>query len=99
MAREYEAAAPLDFCLGVPPTILVFVKLKRGRPVLPRHGAWRGNVELPRPALWRGRFNPCGLLRILLIRFHDFLATAYARLFRPSCLVECRGLRIQSHTD
>jgi hypothetical protein len=58
-AREYEAAAPLDLCLGVHPAILVFVKLKRGKAVLPRQAPWRGNVELPRPALWRGKFNPC----------------------------------------
>jgi hypothetical protein len=57
-ARENEAAAPLDFCLGFHPGILVFVKVKRGRPVLSRHGAWRGNVELSHPALWRDKINP-----------------------------------------
>jgi hypothetical protein len=36
MAQQFEAAAPLDFCLGVRATILVVFKLKCGRAVLPR---------------------------------------------------------------
>jgi hypothetical protein len=36
MARQFEAAAPLDFGIGVHATILVLWKLKRDRAVLPR---------------------------------------------------------------
>jgi hypothetical protein len=53
-AREDEAAAPLDFCLGFHPGILVFVKVKRGSPVLPCHARRRDNVAWPCRALWRG---------------------------------------------
>jgi hypothetical protein len=36
MVRQFEAAAPFDFGLGVCATILVVLKLKRGRAVLSR---------------------------------------------------------------
>jgi hypothetical protein len=53
-ARQFEAAAPLDFGLGVHDAILVVFKLKRGRAVLPRQVPWRGKVVLPHLPLWRG---------------------------------------------
>jgi hypothetical protein len=53
----------------------------------------------PGAAMLSCRAQPYGATDLIHALLHDFLATANARIFRRSCLVECRGPRIQSHTD
>jgi hypothetical protein len=71
MARQFEAAAPLDFGLGVRTTILVVFKLKRGRVVLPRQAPWRGQVVLLHLPLWHDSLTTY----LRFFRSRDFVNT------------------------
>jgi hypothetical protein len=57
MARQFEAAAPLGYGLGVQATVLVVLKLKRSSSVLPCQAPWRSKVVLSHLPLWRGIFR------------------------------------------
>jgi hypothetical protein len=59
------------FASGVHDAILVGLKLKRDRAVLPRQAPWRGKVVLPHLPLWRSNLILFLDQGFLLIRFHD----------------------------